>query len=640
MQINSQSNDFKWLETWYIQTVLLVVVVIVSYGHTLDVPFYLDDFSSIQENPVIYNWQRTLGELWQFATLRIVGYLSFALNYQVHQFQVAGYHIVNIIIHLLTGCAVLGLLRGLVRTPALNTVLSENSKRWLPLIVALIFLLHPLQIQGVTYIVQRLASLAALFYVATLASFIQARLAPDWQIRILWILTGLLLALLAFFTKQNTATLPISLLLLELIFFPGHKLRLILATVIALFGLGTVWVILALVFNQNPFSLEAMQALTRETGEISRSSYLATQMSVLWKYISLFVWPASSHIDYDYPITETFLSVNENYHLIANVLHSVAIWALIGHLLWLSLAAYSLRRWPLVSFGIFFYYLAHAIESSLIPIQDVIFEHRTYLPNLGLAVLCGWLLVVQLPRRLAPRYVQVIVVIFLLVLGTATWQRNQMWRDPVALWQHNVEQSPGKKRAWIILGKHFIQRGKTEKEQGQLGKSQASVKQGINALNKAIDRKTNLDGSQSLSITPETALNLVVAHKMLGQYQQALQWVNRALALKDHMRPFDQAKFLVNQGNIFYELGRHNQTQGHNRQASTLYQEAENSYRQALQVYPPNLKARINLASILVMLGRLDEAIALYQEVLAINPSNTYVKDSLQKLQQVRQRGL
>jgi hypothetical protein len=617
-----QNNFFIRLGTWYVQILLLAICVVLTYGHTLDAPFYLDDFSSIQENPIIFNWQGTWAEVWQFAPLRIVGYFSFVLNYQVHQFQVAGYHIVNILIHFLTGCAILGLLRGLVRTPALNTVLSEESKRWLPLIAALIFVLHPLQIQGVTYIVQRLASLAALFYIAAMACFIQAHLTEKLTNRILWILACLLLVLFSFFTKQNTATLPVAFLLLEFLFFPGNKRRLILAGGGAVFGLGIVWLILALVLKHNPFSLEAMQALTRETTTISRTSYLATQMGILWTYISLFFWSASSHIDYDNTrlIVEGFFST-KNYHFIARLLDSQVIWALIGHLLLLSLATYNLRRRPLVAFGIFFYYLAHAVESSLIPIRDVIFEHRTYLPNLGLAVLCAWLLVIQIPRWLNSRFAQIIIVILLLVLGNATWHRNQLWRDPVALWQHNLEQSPEKKRGWVILGKHLVQRGQLEKEQGKTKQSKETLQRAIEILNAAIIRQKKSDGSQSISFTVETALNLVVAYKTLHRYDEALRWIDTALNLKHRLRPFDQAKFLVNRGNIFYELKR--------------YPEAETSYRQAIQIYPHNLKAHINLGSLLSLTGRYDEAIAIYQKVLAIDPSNAYVKGILQKLQAV-----
>ncbi|MCK5876486.1 MAG: tetratricopeptide repeat protein [Candidatus Marithrix sp.] len=626
------------LTKWYIQVLVLAIVVIITYGHTLDVPFYLDDFSSIRENHIIYNWQGTLAELWNFSALRIVGYISFVLNYQVHQFQVFGYHIVNIIIHLLAGLAILGLLRGLVRTPTLNNVLSVEAKLWLPLVVALIFVLHPLQIQGITYIVQRLASLAALFYLATMACFVQARLSSKNIFKLSWGIVCIIFILLAFFTKQNTITIPITLLLIELIFFQTEQVRMRGLKILIGFILAiiTFWLVLEqnsaiqqFLFENVPY-LQTIDSLTRETSNISRTTYLATQMVVLWIYISLFFWPESSHIDYDNKIlmVKNFFSDNENYNFIARLMDSEPIFALIGHLLILGLAIYGLRRFALVSFAILFYYLTHLIESSILPIRDVIFEHRTYLPNLGLAILFAWLLVVQLPRWLTTKYVTIITVILLLFLSDMTWSRNQMWRNPVELWQHNVEQSPNKQRGWIILGKHLIIQGKKEQRQGLTEQSKITLEKSIKALNKAIVETRNPDGTKSVSITTETALNLVVAYKSLGQYNKALQWINSSLAVKHILRPFDHAKFLVNKGNIYFELGRKN-----TKNKSSYYKQAETSYHLALEVYPQNLKARINLASISEVLGRPEEAIKLYQQVLAINPSNAYVKKNLHRLQ-------
>ncbi|MDM8566756.1 tetratricopeptide repeat protein [Candidatus Halobeggiatoa sp. HSG11] len=625
------------LTKWYVQVLVLAILVALTYGHTLDVPFYLDDFSSIRENYIIYNWQGTLAELWNFSALRIIGYITFVLNYQVHQFQVFGYHIVNIIIHFSAGLAILVLLRGLVRTPTLSNVLSDEAKRWLPLVAALIFVLHPLQIQGVTYIVQRLASLAALFYLASMACFVQARLSSVNIFRFIWGIACILFILLAFFTKQNTVTLPIALLLIELIFFQSEQIRIRGLQILVGFGLAifTFWLALdqssamqKFVFENLPF-LQTVDSLTRETTSISRTAYLATQMSVLWIYISLFFWSDGSHIDYDNKIlmAKSFFSDNENYHFAAKLMDSEPFFALIGHLLILGLAIYSVRRFALVSFAILFYYLAHIIESSILPIRDVIFEHRTYLPNLGLAILFAWLLVVQLPRWLKAKQVAIITVILLLFLSSSTWSRNQMWRTPVELWQHNVEQSPNKQRGWIILGKHLIIKGKTEKKQGKIEQSKASFEQSIETLNKAVIETRNSNGSKSVSITTETALNLVVAHKSLGQYGKALKWIDNSLAAKRNLRPFDHAKFLVNKGNIYFELGRKP-----NKNTKNYYKKAEASYRKALKVYPQNLKARINLASILEVLGRPKEAIKFYQQVLTINPSNAYVKKNLQRL--------
>jgi len=577
------------------QVFLLAVVVLILYGHTLDVPFYLDDFSSIRENPVIYDWQGTFGELWHYAALRIVGYFTFALNFQFHQFQFAGYHIVNISIHFLTSCTVFALLWSLLQTPALKDNTSDTTKRWLPLIVALIFLAHPLQTQAVTYIVQRLASLAALFYIASMACFVQARLSKRLLFINLWLFTCTLFTLLAFFTKQNTATLPIALFLIEWVFFTGEgqRKRLLISGISAFVGVIIVWIILALAFGKNPFSLQAMEALTKETTAISRDSYLATQFSVLWTYIRLFFLPVDLHIDYSYPITAHLWSFK-------------ALFAFAGHLLLVSAAVRYFRRFPLFAFGILFYYLAHAVESSVIPIRDVAFEHRTYLPNLGLMILCAWWLIEKLPQLLDKKITQVIVLALLIVLSITTWYRNELWRNPVALWTDNVKHAPDKRRDWVILGKHLIQEGKP--------------REAIIALDRAIEYKKNPDGSMSKTLSTEAMLNLIVAHKRLGEYDHALIWLNAGLNSK--LSAFDRAKFLVNQGNVFYELRR--------------YAESEASYREAVNVYPQSLTARANLASILAATGRFAEAEKMYLEILAIDPNNMTVKENLKRIKKMQ----
>ncbi|WP_069472036.1 tetratricopeptide repeat protein [Candidatus Marithrix sp. Canyon 246] len=612
------------LKKTYIQILALLIATLATYIHTLDVPFYLDDFSSIQENPIIYHWQGTIFEIWNTYKLRVVGYLSFALNYQFHQFQVQGYHLINIFIHLLTGIAIFALVRGLIATPALK---NNQTTTWLPIIVALIFLLNPLQIQAVTYIVQRIASLAAFFYIAAMASYIQARLNPKPLPTIIWTLTSIAFAILALLTKQNTVTLPIALLLLELIFFPGHIRRFILTIISSLIALFIIWYIIATIFNLDPLSLKSLEVLSRETTNISRYAYFATQTKVLWTYISLFFWPISSHIDYAYPISQGFFTGTEHYNWLARIMHSQEFWALIGHISLLIIAAYNLRKRPLIAFGIFFYYLAHGIESSFIPIKDVIFEHRTYLPNLGLASLCAYILVVKIPQY--SRIIPIITITIILILGTATWQRNQMWREPVALWQHNVEQSPKKKRAWNILGKHLVQQGKQQQRQGKIKQSKISFHKAIKALQRSIHKQIGT----SISITPETALNLIVAYKSLRQYNNALMWVNNSLSQRHKLGKLNHAKFLVNKGNIYFELGRENHKKAKHQKAKQLYLTAKKAYEQALKIDKNNLKAQINLGNIFVVTGQRQKAIPIYKQVLKINPSNARVRNYLKMLQ-------
>src|SRR5262249_46843072 len=150
------------------QVTLITLATTVAYSNTLHVPFYLDDFSSIRENDLIYRWQGVVA-LWRWAPTRVLGYLSFALNYRWGRFDVAGYHVVNLLIHVLAGVAALGFARGIVRTPRARASLPAAARHGLPWVVALLFVLHPLQTQAVTYTVQRLASLVALGYLAALA---------------------------------------------------------------------------------------------------------------------------------------------------------------------------------------------------------------------------------------------------------------------------------------------------------------------------------------------------------------------------------------------------------------------------------------------------------------------------------------
>lgn len=605
----------------YSQIFLLLITVILLYGHTRDVPFYLDDFSSIEENPVIYNWQGTLKEIVDYARLRTVGYLTFVANYQVHQFQVGGYHNVNILIHLLAGIAIWGLTRGLIRTPILAVYLPIQVKSWFPLLVSLLFLIHPLQTQAVTYIIQRLASLAALFYLTTMLCFVYARLTENSIHRILWTSGCLLALVLAFLTKENTFTLPYALLLLEWVFFQLSKRKLLIITsIVVISSILMSWLAAAWILNKNPFAFkelsETAQLFISKSSTVNLKTYSLTQLNVLWTYLHLFFVPVGLHIDYDYPLNTqwTFrpeLAFSGHFFLLGGTLYGLRLWLLLKENLStalksknLALKPENLYFLPFVTTGILFYYLAHAVESSIIPINDVIFEHRTYLPNFGLCLAIGGI-IVQLVCSLnedLTKFVWLGILVLFLGLGITTRQRNQLWRDPIALWSQNVQHAPHKQRAWIILGKHYILADEAEK--------------GLAALEKTVIKRRNPDGSFSVTMTTETLLNMVAALRKLKRYDEALERIDQAL--RTPLRAFDKAKFLVNQGNIFFE--------------KQLLTEAEIAYRQAIAVYPQNLTAQLNLANLLTTIGHLGEAEILYKTILAIEPSNVDAQRNLAKI--------
>ncbi len=575
-----------------LQVLLIVLAAALVYGHTLDVPFYLDDFSSIFENPIIYGGGG-LSELWQYAPMRIVGYATFAANFQLHHSQPAGYHLVNILIHILAGLSVFALIRGLLRTPAMDGGHSKQTLPLLPLFVALLFVVHPLQTQAVTYVVQRLASLAALWTISSLACYVYGRLEQTNGKK--WLLFGLsfLFAVLGFLTKQNTFVLPLLAIVLELVFFPVTRVRTMYGLLSGGIILLILWAVLSSFMGYECLSLASLDAYTRETKDISRFSYFLTQTHVLWVYIKLFFWPVGLHLEHPVDLIESF----------ANWKTGVA---LVAHIFFLMLSVITVRRYPLFAFGILFYYISHLIESSFIPIRDLLFEHRTYLPNAGLCLSTGWLVFILPSKRKGSRSILAVVsVSLLLVCGILAWQRNEVWRDPIKLWYDSAIHAPYKARPWDEYGKHLLQQGKYQ--------------EAVTIFQETVQRIHGQDASPGLVMEETAAVNLLIALEKTGQSEAALLLADDFLTREAKVE--NKSKILTNKGNLLF---RSNQLAA-----------AEESYRQAIKTFDKNLFPMNNLAILLITQHRYQEAADVLGKVLAIDPGFEASRDLLDKLKAI-----
>lgn len=642
---------------FWVQNLMIFLVVIAAYGHTLTYPFYFDDFTSIVDNKAIQDLGN-LNALWNYAPLRVIGYATFALNYHFHGLDVFGYHLLNIFIHTLTGCAILFFCQRLTRTPVLSGKISAVAARWLPLITALLFVLHPLQVQAVTYIVQRLASLTGLFYISALSCYVQARismtdsssLAEGKKISSLpkiSILFTLLFSLLAIFTKQNSATLPLAFILVELVFFRLSPAKLLRGILILTLSVSALYLIAVFILHYQPFSLNAMEALTRETKTISRIAYLATQTRVLWTYIRLFFLPIGLHIDHDVSISQDFSDI------------SVLI-ATGGHILLLLLAWKFARRQPLLSFAVLFFYLANLVESSFIPIGDVLFEHRTYLPNLGLALLVAGTLVslVSFAEKNKSRISALIIPLLLVLLMIATHIRNTVWQDPVTLWQDCVAKAPDKARPNNNLGKALHENGETKQAIGYFTKaltiwpdySKAHNNIGLlyvkeNSLETAIQ---HLKAAVAIEPDYENAHNnLGYAYHEKGDWKQAETHYREALRLKpDSIKAHNNlARLLADRGNVSeaifhleeslriepdYALGQHNIGQLYAQQGDL--ERAIKHFREAIRINPAHAKAFYNLGLAYVRKGDSDLAAKNFKKALEVNPEYKEAEMSLNLL--------
>lgn len=418
----------------------LVLVVALIYGHTFDVPWYLDDHSVIVENDKITDWRRALEEIFSF---RGIAMLTFAMNYAIHGLDIPGYHLVNIGIHAAASFLAYLLAKRVFR-----------GNRFLPLGVALLFATHPLQTQAVTYVTQRMASLAALFFLLACYLYCRGRetgpdderLGPRFYI---WYGCAILAGFLAVQTKQNTAVLPVAIFLIERWFLNRETVRPISLK---------IQVLLAAPFMVAPFVVFMQQVAFPAAGgsdiqkissfhgdTISPLQYLFAEFSVIWLYIRLMFVPFPQVLEYGYSVSEALLTPQ-------------SMVALVGLLFLLGVAVWVRKKNPFVSFGIFWFLLCLLVESSLIPL-DPVFEHRVYLSMFGFAVF----FVGVLKTILSQKRTVAVLVVFLVATSVLTWKRNELWRNPVSFYENDVQYAQNPFLAYSHLGNYYNKKDQFDK---------------------------------------------------------------------------------------------------------------------------------------------------------------------------------
>jgi len=474
--------------------VSLFFLALIAYWPSFSVPFYLDDRLSLVENKFLEN--ATIVDLWQFYKLRFVGYFSFWLNVNFLDRSLLSFHLFNYFIHFLN--AILVFL--IVKLLATHFKISGSSKQILAFsfVVAGLWLLHPLNTQAVTYIVQRLASLVTLFYLITVYSYFKLRFEKFNLVYAVSLIVSILLGAL---TKQNFFAVALFLLAYELVFLKGSKHRALVQNLLCL-GL-----IIALIYPFAPAFFQQLSNLTAETKAISRFDYFVTQTSVLWIYIQKFLLPINLQLD---------MAVN-----LAKPSTGWNFIALVAHLFTISLAIRLRKTIPLFTIGILFFYTGHAIESFLIPITDLAFEHRTYLPNIGLSLaLCA--VIFHFSNKDNNNLLIASIVIFIIFI-LLTFHRNTLWQTPYDFYQNEFKLSPNSPRTQSSLAIELIKK----KEYAQAEK----------LLTKAVN--TNLSKGV---ITVTSLNNLMLLLFEQKKYQAA---VNTAMiALKYIKRPKEKSLIL------------------------------------------------------------------------------------------------
>lgn len=450
---------------------LIAFLCFVAYSNSFEGYFHFDDEFYITKNKIIKEPRYFLNpsdasdltQLWEYHTLnmRYMGMLSFAINNYIHGTDVTGYHIVNFAIHLANAFLIYWLITATCMSPEIRGRCTCIRPGLVAFFSALAFACHPIQTQAVSYLSQRFASLATLFWLSSVLLYGRSRLTAGTTLRIILYFAALTTSVCAMKTKEISFTMPVVIIIYELLFFRGNaKKRFIL---LAPFVLIMLIIPLNLVLNHEDFDDIALSIseATRAQSEISRWEYFVTQTRVIPTYVRLLLLPVNQNLDYDYPLFSSMFGPS----VLPYFLLMAALTFCIGILCLKTRDGNVRREFCLISFGFSWFIISLLVESSIIPTRDLIFEHRLYLPSAGaiMAMVVSAFVIGSGLRHGWRRklFVGVMAVIVMLMLP-ATHMRNEIWKDETSLWEDVVRKSPNKPRGFVNLGKAYLEDGRLD----------------------------------------------------------------------------------------------------------------------------------------------------------------------------------
>jgi len=435
----------------------LVAGGIAIYSNSLYAPFYFDDFPRIVNNPEIRDFS-IISQPWKH---RYMGYLTFALNYAMGGLNPAGYRLVNLAIHLTNSLLVFGVAREML-TVSLEKV-DEKVVSFVPGLAAALFLVHPVQTEAVTYIAQRFASLATMFYLLSVYSYLRWRLSGQGCVS-LWYSGSLISAILGMRTKEIVFTLPVMLFILEAIFFTGSWRKRLLF--LLPFFLTMLIIPLEFFLHTGEGSglisrLGRAAGVTEEGVKIPKDVYFKPQMRVIITYLRLLFYPVNQRLVYDYPEYRSFLSPPVYISMFLHVLSvsSAIVTIMLSRKIPSKRGRVYERVFILASFGILWFYLALSVESTIIPIPHLIFEHRLYLPSVGFFIFISSILYLLFRHKWFKYPVILFFSVVIVFFSIMTWKRNSLWADEVLFWKDNVRKAMNIVAPHYYLGKAYEKRG-------------------------------------------------------------------------------------------------------------------------------------------------------------------------------------
>ena len=632
---------------WYFP-VIITLAALGVYANHFDGVFLLDDLSNIVENSTLRlvgglasNWKELLDQG------RPLAFLSFIIDFKIWGLNPVGYHIGNLAIHLLASLVAFGLLRTTLTKSAVIPANIQSNGNFLAFAIALLWTVHPLNTQSVTYIVQRIESLMGLFLLVSV--FAAAKAFSQYSDRvyirrsIIWQWISVVSAILSVATKQVGAVIPLVILSSHWLFWSGKnpsdfRKSLVAHKTLYIGMLGFCLVTLL---------LQALPQLNTDSAfhfrDISPIEYLLSQPEIILHYVVISFWPRTLVLDYGWPVAQGFAAI-----AIPLLIVSTLVIATI----------YGIAKRKIYSFlGVWFFVIL-APSSSFLPVKDLAFEHRMYLPLLALLTGATVFFWTALNRLKMTNWFYVVIAVAVSLLGLRTHFRNYDYRSAITMWSGVLEARPKNPRALNELGNALLQSGKQNeaiqlfqqalvlepKNPGPLlnisniFQSAGQIDQALAAVTRAIELKPEFasahfnigniylakndlakaEDSYMTALKHESAyaeayVGLGNTFAMAQNYDKAMEQYHKALSIKPWLsQPYN------NIGTIYSKLGKH--------------EEAVKNYFEALNRNPADVGIRINMANTLAEMGNLEKAKEHYFIALSIAPENQVALAALKRM--------
>ncbi len=565
---------------------IALLLLFLAYSNSFQCTWHFDDYDNIVNNSSIQIKELTsdsikkisLGIMNSGLLSRPIAYLSFSLNYYWGGLDVFGYHVVNFIIHSLS---FVFLFLFIFRTLSLPLMKERYEKHayTIALLSALLWAMNPVQVTAVTYIVQRMASMAALFYIMSMYFYLRFRIAETSIRATIHIIACIFCAILAIGTKENAVMVGFSIFLYELFFLQGvteqNAKKMIKIVVIPICIIG----IAGLLFYDFTADMK-----NYELRPFTMQERLLTEPRVVLYYLSLIFYPLTSRLTliHDFQISKALFDPWTTAAAIL-IIFSLVVVALV-----------KAKRWPLFSYAILFFFINHAIEGSFLSLE-ILYEHRNYLPSMFLFVPVATLFIRGMEffftRKFFFYFLATSMAFLVIVLSVSVYLWNDTLRDDMTLWQDNVEKSPRlhHPRQWLAI--LLLNSGRLEEAHAELVKAEKAHESG------QITSKSMTYGA------------LGEYYLLTGNDDLALEHFQRAVHLHP---PHTFIPICFNRMSYLY-------------MKKGLLDRAEANSRMAIYLKPGEAGFYLTYGAILIKKNQPDQAIKMLQKALMLRPDSVQI---------------